>query len=256
LSTVKRFIAGRFGPTAVALVLGLIAWPIVSLSLAGPSEWASESSSLELAFLASLGAVVAGALVGGTVGGRRWRRRPISAGILAIVTAWPAAIIAFPIIPTALGLAFRFGHRCADGCSPILVVRGGQTIALLGIFTADSVPSAVKVMAIQYVGSLVVGGVAFGVPAILVGALAFFTSRSPLRTSRRRRLTAVLAFLAVASLNTFSIGAVTFPFVALVLGVLIWGGVLSWAHRGPGSAHDRGVGRPPPRPKVGLSRLR
>jgi len=123
----RRFVAHPAGPTVLALLLAMVALPIVALTLNEVETTSASYSSVPHSpaqlpstdlgrWTAAFGAVVVSALVAGTVGGRIARRRN-SGEILTIVLAWVCAIVAAPLLPAILGQHVGFGVICIDSCS-------------------------------------------------------------------------------------------------------------------------------------------
>ena len=123
----RRFVAHPAGPTVLALLLAMVALPIVALTLnvveATSASYSSASyspaqlPSTDLGrWTAAFGAVVVSALVAGSVGGWIARRRN-SGEIVTIILAWVCAIAAAQLLPAALGQHAGFGLICFDSCS-------------------------------------------------------------------------------------------------------------------------------------------
>lgn len=123
------------GPTSVALLLALVSLPLVALTLPvvvpppDPSTLAPAAPPLDPSrWLAAIGSVVAGALVGGSVGGWLVRRNGVVGTLAAIVLAWHVGLFALPVLPAASGLEFRAGSYCVDFCH--IAIEGGATSAI------------------------------------------------------------------------------------------------------------------------------
>jgi hypothetical protein len=82
-----------FGPTVTALVLAVATLPLTVLAMTSGSQVSPVDPSVSLpmtlgaAFVGSIGAMAAGALVGGAIGGLVVRERPVAGALVAIATA-------------------------------------------------------------------------------------------------------------------------------------------------------------------------
>jgi MFS family permease len=219
-SPAARFAANRFAPTILALVLAIASLPLAILSMMaapGPGSGPPEAHlGFDDALIGSIGAVIAGALVGGTLGGRLVRRRPLAGAFVALAAAWPAAIVGFALLPWYLGRTMSVGRVCIDGCSTALDLHPGGTYAFAAIG--------------QYIQSL--GGglliVGMSLPYWIVPAIVALVVAKWSRPGRARRVAFVAAVLAHGGLNAWSIYASSWAWVVLVAGVIAWSALLSW----------------------------
>jgi uncharacterized RDD family membrane protein YckC len=119
---IRRLLARREGPTALAVLLALVSLPFVAVSLQEYAYAADLRGVAQLApsdparWTAAAGAVLFSGLIAGFVGGRI-SHNPAGA-LLTFLLAWCLAIAAAPILPAALGQQVSFGGQlCIDGCS-------------------------------------------------------------------------------------------------------------------------------------------
>jgi hypothetical protein len=127
------------GPTVLAVLLALLSLPLVAISLdavqAPPGVGAMNCrgglidsrepciyDGLPLADLgrwsAAAGAVLAAALISGTIGGWIVRRHAKMGGLLTVLLAWEVAIAAIPLLPATFHLDVAFAH--AEGWMPLI----------------------------------------------------------------------------------------------------------------------------------------
>jgi hypothetical protein len=109
-----RLAAGPFGSTRLALVLAVTSLPAVLVGMpayegVAPPDMMGRMSPFSLAVLSmTIPAVLASALIAGSVGGWLERRRKSLGGVATFVLAWVVAIMALPLGPGLVGKA--------DGC--------------------------------------------------------------------------------------------------------------------------------------------
>jgi hypothetical protein len=207
---IQRVVAGSAGPTVVALALALVSLPLTVMAILGSPQ--PNSLDGPTALNAGLGAVIAGALAGGYVGGRIRRRHELTGAVIALVIGWAAAIVAFPIIPGLLGQTFQLGQFCLDSCNPLLDT------------SLDSPLAIVFKIAGQYGTSVVIGTVFGGIVAVPALLLAIFFGRRSGITGRR--VCALVAAGAVGIVNMFSIQTFPAAFAILFAGVVLWSMIL------------------------------
>ena len=174
--------------------------------------------------------------------------------LLALATAWPAAIVGLTILPTLLGHPMSIGSVCLGfngRCDPALVagstilsaagqyvqsVSGGVIIG--GVFGPPLLilaavllwtrirfrPEHVAVAVVIAVVLAIAGGylVFFGVAAVAAAAILCW---GPDRA--RVAIGALSSALAIGSLNIFSIAASGWTWFVLLGGVTVWAVVLS-----------------------------
>jgi hypothetical protein len=108
-------------PTALALLLALVAWPIVAMTLGavdpnyngiGPVHHASALGQ----WSAAASAVFLSALVSGPIGGLVVRRNAIVGGLFTFVLALMVAIESVSLLPTVLGQ--EIGVACESAIAP------------------------------------------------------------------------------------------------------------------------------------------
>jgi hypothetical protein len=205
-ANVARLIAGQWGPTRLALALGLVAIPIVALGLtlhsaaSGGENLPGVVEAIAMAAIAVLGA----ALVGGWLGGRLLGRMTM-APLVAIAAAWFVGVSLLTIGPMVLGIRYSAMPFCMDGCQPLLV----GTQPLSG-------------------GTYWVLGMVFGVVTVLPAAVAL-TLLIVARSSYTNGQVAMRASLAVIAYGAFwgmgmlggAPGAIV-AYVPLAIGVVIW----------------------------------
>jgi hypothetical protein len=203
---VARLIAGRWGPTRLALALGVVATPIVALGLTMHSPASGNENLpgfLEAMAMAAF-AVLGAALVGGWLGGRLLGRMTM-APLVAVAAAWFVGVSLLTIGPMLLGIHYTAMPFCMDGCQPLLV----STQPLSG-------------------GTYWVLGMVFGVLTVLPIAVALtllIVSRSHYTDGQvaMRASLAVIAYGAFWGMGMLggAPGAIV-AYVPLAIGVVIW----------------------------------
>jgi len=144
----RRTLTHWSGPTALAVLLALLSLPLVAISLdavqAPPgSDYDSRGffdgchfpvvalSLIDLGrWTAAAGAVLAAALVAGTIGGLIVRRHAKLGGILTLLLAWEVAIAALPLLPWLFHLDVALGF---GGCGKPLEPNDGLRLAGYGL---------------------------------------------------------------------------------------------------------------------------
>jgi hypothetical protein len=125
--------ADLLDPTLLALVLALLALPIVALSLdvanygaaAGPDFKPAQVSVLDFGrWSGALGAVVAAALIAGTIGAPMVRIHEVIGGLFTLLVAWVVAMAALPVLPVLLHLNYGGSLGFASIC-PITTCQAG-----------------------------------------------------------------------------------------------------------------------------------
>ena len=163
------------------------------------------------AFIGSLGAVLAGALVGGTIGGLLVRRRPLAGAVVALVLAWPAAIVGFTVLPALLDQAMYLGNGGIDMSAPMF--EAGST------FQVDAT-------VVSYGESLRVGLGLFGVFLVVpVVAIVLLVRRGPMGPGARMAAFGAFA-LGFGAVNGFSVLASGLSYLVLAIGVGAWASIL------------------------------
>lgn len=143
-SILERLVAGRFGPTRLALVLAAVTLPFVVVSTAVYEDLAPPDMIVELSPLAAerlvtlIPAVIVAALLAGTVGGWLVRRRFRLGAVATFVMAWTVAIAALPLGPSLARL-----RGCCD------LGLGGYGI------NTENVASGVLALAFVWISPLV-----------------------------------------------------------------------------------------------------
>lgn len=192
----------RGGPTFFALALAIISIPFATLAimLAGVDSSGDPTPvDTGLALVMALVAVVAGALVGGTLGGLVVRRRPLLGLGLAIGSAWPTALATLSIVPGLVGREYGAVRMCFDSCSP--VIRGDSTLSAIAGYGISLLFTAIV-----------------AVPA--AGILLFIAWE--LGRRRRRALQPVFVAAAVVAIDSWSMWSGALAAAALVAGSLVW----------------------------------
>jgi ABC-type branched-subunit amino acid transport system permease subunit len=123
----------RSGPigmrsTALALVLALVAWPIVTPTMGAVYPHYPEPPASALGqWSAALGAVLLSALVAAPIGQYVVRRRVIAGGLLTCAIALAVAVASVPLLPVLLGQQVGVGCESAiapglasSSCDPII----------------------------------------------------------------------------------------------------------------------------------------
>jgi hypothetical protein len=111
-------------PTLLALLLGVLALPLVGLTCGatnGNGSWAPATSTGQWSMAA--GAVVIPSLVAGTIGGALVRHKARVGAVLTFLIALLVAIPASLILPSVLGQNVDVGKICIDGCSSAISTR-------------------------------------------------------------------------------------------------------------------------------------
>lgn len=203
------WIADRWqSPRFAALCLGLLSTPFAVATIVSSSTPAYgnrdgvEPVSFGVALLVALGAVTAGSLAGGILGGSVVRKQPVLGLALALVVAWPVAIATLPLLPALLGWPYQ-AYVCTDGCTPWITAE----VPLSGLT--------------EYAGML---ATAFYGPAEVAGVLALIAIVS---AGSNRIFASVFTILAFVALNFWSIAAAsgaTPAMLALIVGAVIWAG--------------------------------
>ncbi len=217
---------GRVGITGAGLAvllaaatLPITAWGLTLVSgdaagdWAGPARVIGRAPDLGLAFELALGACLAGAAIGGMAGGLAASRGRRGVFLVALFVAWPAAIIALPIVPGLAGHPIEFEAPPFSGLQPDFVgwTEGPQT--------GEPVFRAVQTyVASLYAGSEVIMGLGWWLMPI---AMAITIVR------RRRRLPLIEPGLTAGitlwtGLNAASILRAPIPALVLVVGVAAW----------------------------------
>ena len=130
---VRRMLTHWSGPTVLAVLLALLSLPLVAISLdavqATPRGGAMNCTGsypdvftpdlciydgLPLTdpgrWSAAAGAVLAAALLAGTIGGRIVRRHAKLGGLLTVLLAWEVAIASIPLLPATFHLDVAFAQ--------------------------------------------------------------------------------------------------------------------------------------------------
>ena len=210
-------------PILIALALAVVTLPLTVLAImsadgTSPVSYDAISHlSLDDALICSVGAVACGALIGGAVGGWKVRAQPRTGSLLALIAAWPAAVIGFTVLPSIVGRPTSFGRMCIDGCSQALALGSPRSVA-----------TAVE----RYVQSLAFGGLfSFLLWGPLV-VVAIVIASKP-RSTKVRIVGFVAAAVAFGLMNFFSVGASGWSYPVLVGGVLVWAWILARMSQDP-----------------------
>lgn len=215
------------GPVRLALGLALLSMPVVAASLVqAPEAWqqrivrAPRVGWVDAVVLA-LPSTLTASVVGGFLGSRLVRTRPIAAVLVAIGSAWPVGIMMLPISAAVMGIGLRAGILCIDTCNPSLT---------------DEVPiSGIS----AYIGSLIGGAFFIAPPALFVACVV-----AAWRIGRRRYMAgSVLAIAGYGFLHGWSLLLGGFPaFAALAFGVLTWVRLLYRSTTGMEPQETRAIG--------------
>ena len=108
-------------PTVLALLLALVAWPIVAVTIHAVYPWhdvsGPEVPASQLGrWSAAAGAVLLSALVAGAIGGLMVRRRAVAGGLATFAIALAVAIPSLPLLPMLLGE--EVGVGCQSAIAP------------------------------------------------------------------------------------------------------------------------------------------
>jgi hypothetical protein len=108
-------------PTAAALVLALLSWPVVALALDATVGDSLNRIEPPVAsrWTAALSAVLASALVAGTLGGPLTRRHAKAGATFTFMLALLVAVPALPLLPSLLGQNVGAGWFCLDSCGDV-----------------------------------------------------------------------------------------------------------------------------------------
>lgn len=211
---VERLVALPVAPTVLAIVLALVTLPLTVLSIMSVESYRTFDTTGHAtpfeASIGSVGAVLAGALVGGTLGGLLVRRWPIAGAGLALVTAWPAAVLGFAVLPGLLHVPVTIGLVCVDSCSPALELSGGLALDAVWTTYTDSLMGSLMLFGLV---TLLVGGLAVGFSLLDGGSAGWVVGYGAM-------------VVAVGSLNAWSIGSSGIAFLVLAVGVAVWAKLL------------------------------
>jgi hypothetical protein len=205
----------QIAPILIALGLAMVTLPLTVLSTMSIEGWSSFGDgwihrlALDEALIVSFGAVVCGALVGGAVGGRRVRRQPLAGGLLALIVAWPAAIVGFIVLPAILGRPTSFGRICIDECSG------------LALGSLASIPVAID----RYAASLGFGAMISLIVWAPFLVVALVIASKP-RSARVRIVGFGAAVIVFGLMNWMSVLTSGWSFFVLVGGVVVWTAIL------------------------------
>jgi hypothetical protein len=124
------FLAYELGPTLVAVFLALLSLPFVALSLDATDYGVATDYGIFAQVPATdlgrwagaFGAVMAAALVAGTIGAPLVRSHAVLGALFTILVAWVIGIAAVPVLPVLLhqnhGGYLGYAKFCLDSCSP------------------------------------------------------------------------------------------------------------------------------------------
>jgi hypothetical protein len=191
-----------YGPIVLACGLAVLSTPLAvaavmlaSVDAAGDPKSVPLGLAVPIAFVA----VLAGGLVGGTIGALAVRRRTILGMVLAVAAAWPAALATLSITPALIGGSYAAYRTCIDSCGPALSSdRPSSAIAAYAVATVVTAAYAVPIAIVL----LVVGWIA--------------GSRG------HRGAQAGLSVGAIVAINAWSMSAGLPAAVALIAGVAVW----------------------------------
>ena len=205
-------LGGRRGPVMLALGFGLLSVPFVAVSLLQlPPDWEQEivqapQVGWPQAVVLALVSVVSASVVGGSLGGRLVRSRPIAGTLVASGTAWPIGIGMLSLTAAAFGIGLRIGVLCIDTCTP--EITNADPLSGFVAYGLSLIPGVVGVVPV--------------IVFIILMAAAWWLSRR-----RRFLIGVVLTAVGYAALHIFGIflgGAIAFA--CLAMGVVIWAIVL------------------------------
>jgi hypothetical protein len=251
--TGTRRIAIRRAPgAAVMLALLSIAPVAASFNLAPPADLIANKRfasppidwqpiDIVHALVLAMVAVLVAALVGGIAGGFTWRRSPIWAGIVALATAWAAALGVLPVVAAVVGIHLRTGIVCIFGCEALL--REDQPFGGLAAYAEFILGTAALTWPV--IGLAAIGIVIMTIMSVRRRSGPTGPATSPSVPITRLRLVVPLGAFAVihgAGIAALSSSRQTglIPYVCLSIGVVIWA---AWLHRS--SAGPLGVSGPP-----------
>jgi hypothetical protein len=125
-----------YGPTLLAIFLALLSLPFVALSLDAAEYGAASGYGVSPVHVpggdlgrwaGAFGAVVAAALVAGTIGAPWVRAHAIRGALFTTLAAWVVGITALPVLPVLLQVNrngdLGFGMLCLDSCGPLIHTR-------------------------------------------------------------------------------------------------------------------------------------
>jgi hypothetical protein len=145
-------------PTVLALMLALVAWPIVAMTWGvgyrGQYFITPVPESALVQWTAAGGGVFLSALVAGPIGGLVARREAIAGGMVAFILALAVAIICATLVPVLLGqqnVCEVANH--GSPCDPIaatayVVIDDLQSLPLVFLFAPLVEPVAVSTLAL------------------------------------------------------------------------------------------------------------
>ena len=150
------FVPEALQPTVLALLLALLAWPIVATGwgFGYRDQYVSGSPISGLAWSAAGGGVLLSALVAGPVGGFVVRRSRVAGAIFTYVLALAVAIMGAELVPAYLGQTACGGVSAS--CTPAtttarVFIEDLQSLPLLVLFAPLVEPVAVLILAIGVV---------------------------------------------------------------------------------------------------------
>jgi hypothetical protein len=152
----RRALSHWSSPTVLAVLLALLSLPLVAISLDAVQAppWVGAMNckggifdsrepcvydGLPLTDLgrwaAAAGAVLAAALISGTIGGWIVRRHAVTGGIFTVLLAWEVAVAALPVLPSLFHLDVDFGYA-ADWASWGAQIQSSNPTSGLGVASA------------------------------------------------------------------------------------------------------------------------
>lgn len=152
---VRRMLTHWSGPTVLAVLLALLSLPLVAISLdAVQAPPGSDYDSLGFfegcrfpvvalplndlgRWTAAAGAVLAAALVAGTIGGLIVRGHAKLGGILTLLLAWEVAIAALPLLPWLFHLDVSLYFGGWSSCGKPLEPNDGLRLAEQGLIPSS-----------------------------------------------------------------------------------------------------------------------
>jgi hypothetical protein len=130
------FLTNVLGPTLLAIFFAVLSLPFVALSLDAAEYGAASGYGASPVHVpggdlgrwaGAFGAVVAAALVAGTIGAPLVRAHAIRGALFTTLAAWVVGITALPILPVLLHVNrngdLGFGMLCLDSCGPLIHTR-------------------------------------------------------------------------------------------------------------------------------------
>lgn len=203
---------------ALAVVFGLVSLPVVVVALQAMltgSRSGPPAEPLIVALEAAVGAVVLGALVGGSLGYLLLRAMWRSLAVFATVAvAWTSAIVGTAVVPAVLGTSATLVETCIDSCN-----------ATLAIGSATDVTQAfgVAIRSIVFAPIAIVAQPAAWIALVLLALVLAYGLRG---AAERKQLAVRDGAVATLAAVPFAVSVVqpgaVIAFAALVVGATTW----------------------------------